>query len=338
MRTYIAIDSNFYIGKAWNFQSPDFQQLKKLKKHGEISFLNPELVDRELRLRLSSVHVPLDKKSLARCGLVKAKKSIHKVLRDAVRQECEKCLDGYEKFHRAVNSKKVGFSKAVLADVMGDYFDGKPPFKESRKPEFPDAVLVSSLRNSLQRNERVILLSQDEAVLQCDDGNHFRVVPSLVKLFQLLDSSVPQKIWIGEQLERNWELIFDTIHDSVVQVAIDFDDDGMSTLQTCGVADVQLFDPIVVSAEQKGGELFVTIAVGAEIDVSAEVSLFQEQHSPWDSETGSYLWEEYEPAELSRSFGDTIYIHLVFLEDETMEIEEVELPFGTFELGECDKK
>ena len=54
----------------------------------------------------------------------------------------EQAFEEFLKAAKAINVKTV----ATIGEVFSDYFARRPPFSEKKKTEFPDAVVIASLR------------------------------------------------------------------------------------------------------------------------------------------------------------------------------------------------
>ncbi len=77
-----------------------------------------------------------------------------------------------------------------IASLFEDYFERIPPFEESKKSEFPDALIALQLKENFNKDNPVILITQDEglkkAMISCE---YCTVFPSLNELFDSISKT-----------------------------------------------------------------------------------------------------------------------------------------------------
>ena len=73
----------------------------------------------------------------------------------------------FEDFLREVNANDVPLN-ANLDGLIDDYFTQRPPFSAKKKSEFPDAIVVASLREfSSKVKEKIYVISGDPDLKEC---------------------------------------------------------------------------------------------------------------------------------------------------------------------------
>ncbi len=177
--TYIALDTSYIESQSFNFFGNTLGPFVMHAATNNIHVLIPEVVKREVESRIRD--------------RVAQAKSAYKSFRDkiaVIRSIPNHPLAGYtddEEFARNAETlislwheflhksaaTILRFDEASLADVMDGYFDVKAPFEMgAKKSEFPDAVIVSSLRNFAKANRcKVALVTDDNGLrLACEQS------------------------------------------------------------------------------------------------------------------------------------------------------------------------
>ena len=82
-----------------------------------------------------------------------------------------KLEQAFEEFLKATRAINVG-TVATVGEVFSDYFARRPPFSEKKKAEFPDAVVIASLRAwCAERNTKAYVVSGDQDMAACCSGS-----------------------------------------------------------------------------------------------------------------------------------------------------------------------
>src|SRR6185369_7921559 len=76
----------------------------------------------------------------------------------------EQAFDSFMRATKAITVPTV----TTLDDIISDYFARRPPFSEKKKAEFPDAIVVASLRAwCVKRNVKAYVVSGDDDLKHC---------------------------------------------------------------------------------------------------------------------------------------------------------------------------
>jgi len=231
----ISVDTTVFDGSKRRLDKGAFAQLKQFGRHPS------DLVISEIVLKEINRHMVDD--------LKKIKSRIERDLLDSwervggdvedlnnLKTTIEKfpeitalCTQRIDAFLEQSKAKVIEAESHInLSQIIGLYFDKKPPFHEenSKKKEFPDAIALASLEAwAIKNKKKVVVVSKDgDWRTFCKDSEHLHLLQDLataLELFQspdehakivmkylresLADESSAQRFGISELLNRfNW--------------------------------------------------------------------------------------------------------------------------------------
>lgn len=321
----LALDTCLYRQHRWNFEHAFFDSIKYLIERGDISLLRPKLVDEEVQRQLSKSLKKKDaNKVLEPFGL--QSRFADEVV-DLVEREMREAEAAYEQFHKTSGSVPVPMENADLRAVMEAYFSRQPPFGDGAnstmaKSEFPDAVLVSSLRSAATGGKTVVLVSGDKRVKKCSGGG-LVVVENMAELLSMLrlseedfheEKNIARAIIEYVTSPGGEDDVIDVIQDALVDRPGELDEwehpDEEVSVYGAEVDDVR--SARIISIENTDGvhEALVMIEFSATLDL--EVSLVNVDQSPFDRETNSYLWLDTYTASFRHDLDEHCYLRLKF--------------------------
>jgi predicted nucleic acid-binding protein len=325
---YIFLDTSIFIKE--NFL--DGNKIKAFFKHAEEE--NIELLITEITLKecISNLSKSFDTSYTALKRVVKNLNSdariFHNVeslnevfkLKRTFEYEKEK-NDLIERFETQINKhfRDIEIDEKNLDKIISDYFDSKPPFgKESKKHEFPDALVLNSLESWCKKNrEKIYVVSTDGDMISFTSKNII-TIKEYDKLldeisFTYSDENITRKI--DEIIEDKKEEILALVKDKFVE-----------DYPYSGIDEYQGFDYDVINIDvsllfiEKHSVLTIydniaTVELSIPIEYSAEVH-YADVYTGWyDNEEKRWFGVEYKDSLVS----DNAKLSVIF------EIE-VELP------------
>lgn len=177
-KIFLFIDSNIYISSGFNFESGSFAAVKKYCIGNAVQLLIDSIVTNEIRTHIrndigkaiADANNKLKNSSL--CGLKNANKIVlldESMLVDFILKQWNDFLD-------TCKANNLLYSNIQIADILDDYFNRTPPFENSKdkKNEFPDAVIIKSLKHFIQAqniNTKLLVVSGDKIWKDCFEGD-----------------------------------------------------------------------------------------------------------------------------------------------------------------------
>ncbi len=167
---YIFIDAQIFVREKLDWGSKSLSRIKELVKSGQLRVLTTSITKKEVCNKIAEA---LDH---AQSALKK-----HEVILGQVGVSGTPAFDDgatpklqsqFEELLRLLKAKELPL-KADLDNLFDDYFDKKPPFSSKKKSEFPDAVVIASLRDfASTTGNKIYVVSGDGDLKDCckDDG------------------------------------------------------------------------------------------------------------------------------------------------------------------------
>lgn len=339
---FVALDTCIYRTHSWNFRHPFFDTLTYLAEKEYVVVLRPELVEREIARQLGR---RLSRKNAAKILTAFGIQSkFGEEIENLVSRELEAAMSGYHEFHFAVDSIPVPFASADISAIMDDYFSLRAPFgsDDTSKPgknEFPDAVLVSSLKSFAKAsNGLIVLFSEDDRVRWCEEIDHLVVISDLGGLFRFLNRSEEdldeERLTIsaaefldvaniGPSLEAELDgriaELDEWNHDEEEVVAYNYD-----------VVEIDSVEVLRVEKNDGKYEISATLEFRAAVELHATVVNVDFMH--YDRETGAYLWVESSSANFAHDFRELCYVTISCNSSSPngdFKVEQVELDYST---------
>ena len=170
----VFLDSNIYIGKKYNFSKKGtFDYLKKYIDENKIKLYTNSVVIGEVKKHIndniSSVINALEKIKIK--DLKKISESLIEGTKltfmfsdfeaDMIKKEA---ISKFEKFLVDYKVEILDNQGINIDSIITDYFNNNPPFEESinKKCEFPDALIISKLKNHFSKNLPLYVISNDD--------------------------------------------------------------------------------------------------------------------------------------------------------------------------------
>lgn len=188
----VFLDTEVFVESNFAFDSARLKAISEDAAHGRFRLLSSDLTLREIRANilehLSAAANAKPSPILRNFTSPEVLSRIKELDVHALSEELGSKLDSYLRRSRAV---VLQIRPEDLNSVLDDYFSRKPPFGRGKnKAEFPDAFVLSSLRDWCREGGKVAVVSKDAGVKAacCDSPDlvHFSTIESF---YELLNSS-----------------------------------------------------------------------------------------------------------------------------------------------------
>jgi predicted nucleic acid-binding protein len=291
---FIFIDTEVFVREKFDWNSKSFTRLKELVRTGHLRVLTTSItkneVMRKIREALDNAAKSVKKHEII-LGQLGVPTATEKANASNAVTDLQSLLD---QFLKDVRASEVPLS-VNLDDLCDSYFQEKPPFSGKKKSEFPDAIVLSSLRDwSSQKGKKVYAVSGDQDFkASCGSEENLIHAESLADvisistvtkrvqedLLKFLDNSESLKSRLSEEL-RGSPVKVRGIHATAVEDITGNIDD---------VSDVSINHLNVIS--QDGTEFVCEIQVEADLALDLTIEMAWRYTGDEDYEPGPIHYE-----------------------------------------------
>jgi hypothetical protein len=164
---YVFVDTEAFVRARFDWEGIALSRLVDFAKEGHLRLLTTDITKREVRNHLREL---LNEaiKAAGKHAIVLRQLDAAKVI-DIVRDSgaMAKLEAGFENFLKATKAIEVPLA-ATMDGIFADYFSRRPPFSDGKKAEFPDAVVVASIRAwCTKRGTKAYVVSGDPDLKAC---------------------------------------------------------------------------------------------------------------------------------------------------------------------------
>jgi len=216
----------------------------------------------------------------------------------------ELVLNKFHDFLKNTNVVTLDNSGVIIDQILDDYFSSKPPFedKEKKKNEFPDAIIISKLKEQFSENNSIWIISGDKGFQNAFRGlDGFNSMYSLKELFDMINKE--DRIIIYNKMKNHLENS-DVIEEIAQTIKGEIENDGIEVDGTVcdrkGICDGFDYDEVYVesitnvrislSSIDDISDEFVFVSVICNAHISALCSYDDYENSIWDSEEKEYFF------------------------------------------------
>ena len=309
----VAIDTSIFENVHYAFDGHDLGILKKHVEDGKIAgLLISDIVIEEAKSHFGEKAKVLSSKvtSLINSREYKFFASTNSVRKMGISQiDAEQVAKEkfalFNKFLRETKTTKLKSDSVKVKNILVDYFGNNPPFGGAdKKHEFPDAIIIARLKEEVQRQGTIAVVSSDgdwKSALSDYPGVKF--FENLGQLFDFitqqeeLDKELAKKAVDfycanSEEIDSGIEHLLRMKPYEVSGMSCDrhgvmegFDYDSAELMNLLASSKVNNIDYI--------GEDEIIITLKVQATVEFECSYFDESNSTWDSEDKDYIWKSY---------------------------------------------
>lgn len=308
----IFLDTNIFIEAKYDFSSNGiFSTLIKYIKNGKIILYISDIVVNEVKkhinedvVSLSNIYKDARKNALKKFSSnILENTSIASLFTIIDKKDLKKeMIMLFENFLRESNVHKIDNSDVDCNQIIADYFLGNPPFelKDSKKYEFPDAIMAAKLKSLFSLENPIYIISNDSGFrgsFKAEQG--FNTFESLKEVFNLInkESKIYNELTSFIRLEHTQKLLDEKITDNLYNTdininGIDYDRKGL--IEGYEYDSVDITDVSQVGYELHSVdnimETTVNITISCIAVIQAVCTYLDLSNSVWDSEEGDYIY------------------------------------------------
>ena len=216
----------------------------------------------------------------------------------------DKGIELFDKFLSDTNAEILNTDLIKIEKIIDDYFELRPPFenKAEKKNEFPDAFIVSQIRNKFDSYDYVAVISNDNGFKKAfEEANNYHFYCDLRELYNAINKE--EEATYQETLDVVEKLQYSIIRKIVwnIENCDDIDVRGMSydkdgVFEGFDYTDVEIHDIADASfnihtVDELTDEISkLTLVFNANISVDCTYEDYD--NAMWDSEEGEYIFVE----------------------------------------------
>lgn len=313
----VFLDTNIFLSSKYDFTSTGMLAiLEKQIRNEKVKLFTSTIVVNEVKKHIKlDVNILVDKcyKLTSESYKIISKNMVHnsclsnyysienkQELKTRLTNElCEK----FDNYIINTNATVLDNNLVNVDDVLNDYFNEKPPFEalENKKYEFPDALIISQLKNMFSKNNSIYIISKDNGFKKAFDNlDGFLLFSSVKEVLDLINrnhdiyNEVIKFINNKEIENLVCKKITEEIFDNVYEV------DGREYYGH-GIIEGELYnESIIEDVKELTYELSsindilensVHLTLDCDALINVYCSYFNEEESIWDSEDHEYIYE-----------------------------------------------
>lgn len=167
----VCFDSNIYDSTNYDFEGKFYTTFKGLKKSypNLRVYIEPIIYNEVLsHLRDRAIDITKAVESLSKQtrSLDLFSSAMETLKIEDLESQCfTEYEEKFEEFIKFFSDEEIDKTfNYEMSDILSDYFEGLPPFenKKSKKNEFPDALIIQSLKNKFQNQDNLFIVSSDK--------------------------------------------------------------------------------------------------------------------------------------------------------------------------------
>ena len=311
----VFLDTNIFIGAKYDFSSKGIlNTLNKYISDGKIRLFISNIVENEVKKHLNEdAAILCNIFKDARTNVLKKFSSnilddtsvanlFKKIEKDELKSEMVLLFD---KFIEESKATVLDNSSVDCNQIVSDYFSGSPPFetKDSKKHEFPDAIMAAKLKLLFNMENPIYIISNDSGFRSSlNNEKGFNTFESLKEVFNLInmETKIYEVITSFILNPDTHNLISDMITEELHNKDIDvdgYDYDRKGICEGYDYEEVYIDDISQVDFEFSSvddiTEDTVNITLSCTASITAICSYLDESRSAWDPEEDEYIFSEW---------------------------------------------
>ena len=326
----VFLDTEVFVHENFNYKSPRFKSLMTLASESRIQVFLTDLTLREIEANIrgrvdDAVTSIKPNKVLKNSDIPSVRARFDRLDPAPIQQELVGQLKEYLK---AAKATILEVPPAVLPLVLDAYFEKQPPFGHGKnKAEFPDALVIETLREWCAKNELDITVvspdqgvkaacAEDEALHQFD--NIAKYLDALFASDEALSSFVREMILAvhGPIFEKAKEVF--PYHGAILA-----DEDGeVGEIELTGVELSENPEDVeIISLDPDNAEVQLAVS----LTFHAELSYKVPSTGVWDSEDHVLMFQDEVNATVEQDIEGTIVVEVDFknLDPQSFKVERV---------------
>lgn len=311
----VTIDTNVFDATKYNLgDNSNLRLLVKYVQERKINLVLSDIVIREVKKHIKDQieNICAIEKRLRKEVLKKSSEhfinhiGLSRVLENTDDRQLliDKGIELFDKFLSDTNAEILNTDLIKIEKIIDDYFELRPPFenKAEKKNEFPDAFIVSQIRNKFDSYDYVAVISNDNGFKKAfEEANNYHFYCDLRELYNAINKE--EEATYQETLDVVEKLQYSIIRKIVwnIENCDDIDVRGMSydkdgVFEGFDYTDVEIHDIADASfnihtVDELTDEISkLTLVFNANISVDCTYEDYD--NAMWDSEEGEYIFVE----------------------------------------------
>ena len=311
----VTIDTNVFDATKYNLgDNSNLRLLVKYVQERKINLVLSDIVIREVKKHIKDQieNICAIEKRLRKEVLKKSSEhfinhiGLSRVLENTDDRQLliDKGIELFDKFLSDTNAEILNTDLIKIEKIIDDYFELRPPFenKAEKKNEFPDAFIVSQIRNKFDSYDYVAVISNDNGFKKAfEEANNYHFYCDLRELYNAINKE--EEATYQETLDVVEKLQYSIIRKIVwnIENCDDIDVRGMSydkdgVFEGFDYTDVEIHDIADASfnihtVDELTDEISkLTLVFNANISVDCTYEDYD--NAMWDSEEGEYIFGE----------------------------------------------
>ena len=184
----VSFDTNIF--DAWNYklsEGSEFDTLVNYVKEGYINVILSNIVVNEIKNHcIEKSYKIVD--SIKSCEEIIQKLNLTYNLDTPDKKKLKSDAEMYvDELLKKMNASVMDYNGVSIEKIFDDYFNRIPPFEEKKKSEFPDAVIVMQIKQKINKDFPIYLITKDEGVKRALEGEEYcSIHNSLSEVFDKL--------------------------------------------------------------------------------------------------------------------------------------------------------
>jgi len=336
----VFLDTNIFESAKFSYESDNFLRFLEICEEKGIQLCITDIVQKEVYKRiyfnikeeLERVNKNFIKLILSNIGVsAESKAKLTEQLVDKLTNDFDDFLSDYD-----VEVIKSDFDQVLLID---SYFDIKSPFSEQKKEEFPDAIILLTIKKYIEDNDiEAYIISNDSGFKKFCDQNDICLYSKLSDVTHKLNMEDP-----NQELKELYEIHLDDIKYSIgenIKSQDDFILYSYDSIDEVYVDDIAVRDVVVDKLDIiqfDTDENSLQLEVDITIEFSANASYPDEDTMMHDKEDGVYYYGMKNHANIETTQKTTCIVVVSFFEDNTFSADEIDIQDKEFEFSLDDK-
>ena len=301
----VFIDTNVFISCKYNLNGNGyFSILKKFIKDGKIKLHIDNIVRQEVEKHIKSdIDNACGKYKNAYKEIPTNLLEISEIKWPSKEDLQEKAVSVFQAFLEEVNVQYLDNKKVDLESILKDYFECNPPFEKNiqKKYEFPDAIIISKIKQNFNGIKPLYIISQDEGFRKSFSEEEIYTFVGMNELFDLINKTEEKKDNIYQKISLNIER--PVVHEQIVSeieekiLSEDIEIDGLD-YDRKGLVEGYEYDEINISnvdniefklvSVDDINDNSVALTILCYADIEAICSFTDYANSAWDGEEKRY--------------------------------------------------
>jgi len=306
----IVLDTNLFgepTAHNFKYTSELGRSLQELSSYANIHIFIPSEVKNELEFHIKKV-ISDFKKSASESKYIKEINTYFFNI-DILNEIYDKVLkENYKKLEDFINKYKIEIIDCDkylnISEINKWYFNDELPFeeKEAKKSEFPDAMIISSVKNFFQNNDSsVYVVSKDKGfrkafIKHCDNFRTFETISGVMN--EIIGYTITDLNLVTAYLNDNKPSIISNLKLDFVLENIDYDECDME------IDKIKINDSSILSKENEQ----IDVLLDCQISFSGYARMMDPYESFYDKEDNEYIYITFK--ETSKIEADNLQIVL----------------------------